>query len=106
MRGGGGRLVSRVALVVDDEEDNRRIIRDVLASVGWTTVEATTGGDGVEQAGRHRPDIVLMDIQLPDISGYDATRRLKADPALRDIPVVAVTASALQADEEKARAAG
>ena len=93
-------------LVVEDTEDNRTILRDLFESVGYTVIEATTGEDGVAKARSERPDIVLMDIQLPVIDGYEATRRIKADPALAHIPVIAVTSYALSGDEEKTRAAG
>ena len=93
-------------LVIEDHEDNRRIVRDLLTSRGYDIVEAATGADGVQLAIAHRPDLILMDIDLPDIDGYEATRRLKADPALRSIPVVAVTSYALSGDEATALAAG
>jgi len=93
-------------LVIEDHEDNRRIVRDLLTSRGYEIVEAATGVDGVQLAIAQRPDLILMDIDLPDIDGYEATRRLKADPALRSIPVVAVTSYALSGDEARAMAAG
>ena len=93
-------------LVIEDHEDNRRIVRDLLTSRGYDIVEAATGADGVQLAIAQRPDLILMDIDLPDIDGYEATRRLKADPALRSIPVVAVTSYALSGDEARAMAAG
>ena len=93
-------------LVVEDTEDNRQIIRDLLSSAGYEIIEATTGGQGVAMAAQHRPDLILMDMQLPVLDGYEATRRIKADPALRDIPVIAVTSYALSGDEAKTREAG
>ncbi|SDR28039.1 two-component system, cell cycle response regulator DivK [Rhizobiales bacterium GAS191] len=93
-------------LVVEDTEDNRQIIRDLLASAGYDMIEAVTGEEGVAMAAEHRPDLILMDIQLPVLDGYEATRRIKADPALRHIPVIAVTSYALSGDEAKAREAG
>ncbi len=93
-------------LVVEDQEDNRTILRDLLTSVGYEILEATTGMEGVEQAKLHHPDLILMDIQLPVIDGYEATRQIKADAALAATPIVAVTSFALSGDEEKARAAG
>jgi len=93
-------------LVIEDHEDNRRIVRDLLTSRGYDIVEAATGADGVQLAIAQRPDLILMDVDLPDIDGYEATRRLKADPALRSIPVVAVTSYALSGDEARAMAAG
>ena len=93
-------------LVVEDQEDNRTILRDLLTSAGFDLLEAVDGAEGVRMAGAHRPDLILMDIQLPVIDGYEATRRIKADPALRAIPVIAVTSYALSGDDEKARRAG
>ena len=93
-------------LVVEDHEDNRRILRDLLTSGGYEIIEATTGLEGVNLAAGRRPDLILMDIQLPGIDGYEATRRIKADPALRGIPIIAVTSYALDGDEVRAREAG
>ena len=93
-------------LVVEDTEDNRKIIRDLMTSAGYETIEAVTGEEGVAMAVEHRPDLILMDVQLPVLDGYEATRRIKANPALRHIPVIAVTSYALSGDEEKTRAAG
>lgn len=93
-------------LVVEDQEDNRRILRDLLTSVGYETLEAVNGEQGVAAAISEHPDLILMDIQLPVLDGYEATRRIKADPDLRDIPVIVVTSYALSGDEAKARAAG
>ena len=93
-------------LVVEDTEDNRKIIRDLLTSAGYEMIEAVNGEEGVAMAAEHRPDLILMDIQLPVLDGYEATRRIKANPALRHIPVIAVTSYALSGDEDKTRAAG
>jgi two-component system cell cycle response regulator DivK len=93
-------------LIVEDTEDNRQIMRDLLTHAGFDLVEAVDGEDGVAQARLHRPDLILMDIQLPVIDGYEATRRIKADPELRHIPIIAVTSYALSGDETKTRAAG
>jgi two-component system cell cycle response regulator DivK len=98
--------MSRRILVVENQEDNRRILRDLLTSVGYEVIEATTGEQGVEMAGAHLPDLILMDIQLPVFDGYEATRRIKADPRLRPIPVIAVTSYALSGDDAKAFEAG
>jgi two-component system cell cycle response regulator DivK len=98
--------VTKRILVVEDTEDNRQIIRDLLTSVGYELVEAVDGAAGVAAAAREKPDLILMDIQLPVMDGYEATRRIKADPACAGIPIVAVTSYALSGDEEKTRAAG
>jgi two-component system cell cycle response regulator DivK len=96
----------RRILVVEDQEDNRTILRDLLIHAGFTVLEAVTGEEGVRAAEAHRPDLILMDIQLPVVDGYEATRQIKARPELRAIPIVAVTSYALSGDEAKARAAG
>jgi two-component system cell cycle response regulator DivK len=93
-------------LVVEDQEDNRRILRDLLTSVGYEIIEATTGEEGVAMAETGRPDLILMDIQLPGIDGYEATRRVRANPALGQVPIIAVTSYALSGDDVKAMEAG
>ncbi len=98
--------MSKRILVVEDQEDNRAILRDLLQSVGYELVEAVNGEEALAIAIEHKPDLILMDIQLPIVDGYEATRRIKAEPTLRDIPVIAVTSYALSGDEEKAREAG
>ncbi len=98
--------MSKRILVVEDQEDNRAILRDLLQSVGYELVEAVNGEEALSIALEHKPDLILMDIQLPVVDGYEATRRIKAEPALRGIPVIAVTSYALSGDEEKAREAG
>jgi two-component system, cell cycle response regulator DivK len=98
--------MSKRILVVEDQEDNRRIVRDLLTSVGYEIVEAVTGEEGVSMAETQAPDLILMDIQLPGIDGYEVTRRIKANAALRQIPVIAVTSYALSGDDVKAFDAG
>jgi two-component system, cell cycle response regulator DivK len=98
--------MSKRILVVEDQEDNRQILRDLLGSVGYAMIEAADGEAGIAAAKRERPDLILMDIQLPLLDGYEATRRIKADPDLKHIPVIVVTSYALSGDEVKARAAG
>jgi two-component system, cell cycle response regulator DivK len=93
-------------LVIEDHEENRRILRDLLSSVGYELIEVVTGEEGVALAETQRPDLILMDIQLPGIDGYEATRRIKANPALHQIPIIAVTSYALSGDDVKAREAG
>ena len=98
--------MSQRILVVEDQQDNRQILRDLLTSADFEVIEAIDGEAGLAAAATHRPDLVLMDIQLPGIDGYEATRRLKADTALTAIPVIAITAYELNEAEDKARAAG
>lgn len=98
--------MSKRVLVIEDEEDNRRIVRDLLTSVGYEIIEAVTGETGVTAASTHLPDLILMDIQLPGLDGYEATRRIKASPALRHIPIIVVTSYALSGDDVKAFEAG
>lgn len=98
--------MSKLILVVEDQEDNRRILRDLLSSADYDMVEAEDGEAALVAVKQHRPDLILMDIQLPLMDGYEATRRIKADPDLNGIPVIVVTSYALSGDEAKARAAG
>ena len=105
-RTAGGAAMNKRILVVEDQEDNRQILRDLLGSVGYEMIEAGDGEAGVAAAKRERPDLILMDIQLPLMDGYEATRRIKADPDLTHIPTIVVTSYALSGDETKARAAG
>ncbi|MBL0898563.1 MAG: response regulator [Reyranella sp.] len=98
--------MSKKILIIEDTEDNRQILRDLLGMAGYTLVEAGDGAEGVAKAAEHRPDLILMDIQMPVMDGYEATRRIKADPVLKSIPVVAVTSYALSGDEAKTREAG
>jgi two-component system cell cycle response regulator DivK len=98
--------MSNRILVIEDNEDNRRIIRDLLTSLGYELIEAADGMEGVAMAQSHRPDLILMDIQLPEMDGYEATRRIRAIPELADVPIIAVTSYALSGDEVKARDAG
>jgi two-component system cell cycle response regulator DivK len=93
-------------LVVEDQEDNRQILRDLLGSAGYEMTEAWDGEASVSAAKEQRPDLILMDIQLPLMDGYEATRRIKSDPQLKNIPIIAVTSYALSGDDSKARAAG
>jgi len=98
--------MSKLILVVEDQEDNRRIMRDLLSSVGYEVIEAVTGEEGVAAAETHRPDLILMDIQLPGLDGYEATRQIKANPDLEHIPIIVVTSYALSGDDVKAFEAG
>ena len=98
--------MSKRILVIEDTEDNRQIIRDLLSSVGYELIEATDGAAGVALAQKEHPDLILMDIQLPEIDGYEATRRIRAIPELARLPIIAVTSYALSGDEAKTREAG
>ncbi|HTN97975.1 MAG TPA: response regulator, partial [Nordella sp.] len=98
--------MSKRILMVEDTEDNRQILRDLFAGTEYELLEAADGATGLVMARTHMPDLILMDIQLPVLDGYETTRRIKADPALRGIPVIAVTSYALSDDERKAQAAG
>ena len=93
-------------LVVEDQVDNMQILRDLLTNAGYEMIEATDGLEGVRAATAHRPDLILMDIQLPLLDGYEATRRIRADSALRATPIIVITSYALSGDETKAHAAG
>jgi two-component system cell cycle response regulator DivK len=98
--------MSKLILVVEDQEDNRQILRDLLSNAGYEMMEAEDGEQALASVAQRRPDLILMDIQLPVIDGYEATRRIKANPALKAIPIIVVTSYALSGDEDKARAAG
>ena len=98
--------MSKRILVIEDQEDNRRILRSLLTSHGYELIEVITGEEGLASAEQYRPDLILMDIQLPGLDGYDTTRQIKANPSLRHIPIIAVTSYALGGDEAKAMAAG
>jgi two-component system, cell cycle response regulator DivK len=98
--------MSKTILIVEDDTDNRRIVIKVLSVDGYRVIEATDGFEALEQARAQQPDLILMDLALPHLDGWEATRRLKSDPTTQSIPVVALTAVAMRGDEEQARAAG
>ena len=98
--------MSKRILVIEDQEDNRTIIRDLLTANDFEVVEAVTGEEGVAAAAREKPDLILMDIQLPGLDGYEATRQIKANPDVKETPIIAVTSYALSGDDKKAFAAG
>lgn len=93
-------------LIVEDQPDNRQILRDMLRHAGYRTEEAVTGEDAVARIAADPPDLVLMDLQLPGLDGYATTRRIRSDPALPAMPIIAVTSFALAGDDLKAREAG
>lgn len=99
-------LPGELVLIVDDNERNLRLARDVLEFAGLRTLVAATGLDGIRAAAESRPDVILMDIRLPDIDGPEALARLRAEPTTAAIPVVAVTSSAMMGDRERLLAAG
>ena len=99
-------MANELILIVEDNEKNLKLVRDVLQFKGYQTIEASTGEDGVRLAKDRRPALVLMDIQLPVMDGITALGQLRADPATRSIPVIAVTASAMTQDRQKIMAAG
>jgi two-component system cell cycle response regulator DivK len=98
--------MSKRILVVEDQPDNRQIIRDMLAPTDYEITEAEDGEQALAAIAKQRPDLILMDIQLPIMDGYTATGQIKADPAMQSIPIIAVTSYALSGEEEKAREAG
>jgi two-component system, cell cycle response regulator DivK len=93
-------------LYIEDNEYNRKIVRQLLSRTSHRLIEATDGESGVAQAQKELPDLILMDVQLPKMSGLDATRILKADPRTSHIPIIVITSFALSGDQEKAAAAG
>jgi CheY-like chemotaxis protein len=99
-------MAGELILVVEDNDKNRKLVRDVLTYKGYEVIEAETGEDGVRLAKARRPRLILMDIQLPGIDGIEALRQLRADDTTRRIPIIAVTASALDRDRQKIMAAG
>ena len=99
-------FMSKTILIVEDNELNMKLFHDLLDANGYNTVQTRNGLDAIELARTHRPDLILMDIQLPEISGLEVTKMLKDDDLLRDIPVVAVTAFAMKGDEERIRDGG
>jgi two-component system cell cycle response regulator DivK len=99
-------MAGELILIVEDNDKNLKLVRDILQVKGYRTLEAGTASDGIALAGEHRPDLILMDIQLPDLGGEQALTRLRADPATSAIPVVALTAMAMQGDEARLLAAG
>jgi two-component system cell cycle response regulator DivK len=98
--------VSELILIVDDDENNRKLARDVLEFAGFRTIEAIGGVEGVALARGHKPDLVLMDIRMPDLSGSEALKLIREDSHTKDIPVVALTSSTMRGDEEHFLAEG
>jgi two-component system, cell cycle response regulator DivK len=99
-------MAGELILIVEDNANNRMLVRDVLQSRGYRTVETETGEEALRLAAATQPALILMDIQLPGMNGMEALRHLREDPATRDIPAMAVTASAMTHDRQKIMAAG
>ena len=98
--------MGKTILIVEDNELNMKLFNDLLEANGFRTVQTRNGIEAVALARQHRPDLILMDIQLPEVSGLEVTRWLKEDPDLKTIPVVAITAFAMKGDEERIREGG
>ena len=98
--------MSKIILYVEDNEFNRKIVRDLLARTSYRLIEAVDGEQGVATALHEMPDLILMDIQLPKLSGLDATRQLQADPKTAHIPIITITSFAMSGDEKKSKDAG
>ena len=99
-------MSEKTILYVEDNELNRKMVRHLLRSTSYRLIEAPDGEAGMAMAREHRPDLILMDVQLPKISGFDATRRLRAEAATADTPIIAITSFALSGDEQRAKDAG
>ena len=99
-------MANELILIVEDNEKNMKLARDVLTFKGYRVAEAVTGEEGVAAAGKERPDLILMDYQLPGIDGIEAFRRVRDDPATAHIPIIAVTASAMPEEANKMKQAG
>ena len=99
-------MSGKTILYVEDNEANRKIVRQLLKQTSYTLIEAYDGEEGVAKALETRPDLILMDVQLPKISGLEATRRLRAEAATADTPIIAITSFALSGDDHKAKEAG
>ena len=103
---GDDRRCSKTVLIVEDNDLNMKLFNDLLEAHGYDTLQTRDGVEALRLAREHRPDLILMDIQLPEISGLEVTKWLKEDDDLRAIPVIAVTAFAMKGDEEKIRGGG
>src|SRR6476659_4120074 len=98
--------MSKCILIVEDQADNRRILRDLFANAGYELIEAESGEEALSALATSRPDLILMDIQLPVMDGYETTRRIRSNQELNSIPIIAVTSYALAGNEAKALATG
>lgn len=102
----GQNTVAKKILIVEDNELNMKLFNDLLEANGYETIQTRLGTEAMQLAREHRPDLILMDIQLPEVSGLDVTRWIKEDDELHTIPVIAVTAFAMKGDEERIRKGG
>ncbi len=98
--------MAKTVLIVEDNELNMKLFNDLLEAGGYRTLQTRNGFEAIDLARKHRPDLILMDIQLPEVSGLDVTRWIKEDDELKAIPIIAVTAFAMKGDEERIRAGG
>jgi two-component system cell cycle response regulator DivK len=98
--------MSKTVMIVEDNELNMKLFHDLLEANGYRTIQTRNGTEALDLARNHKPDLILMDIQLPEISGLDVTRWIKEDETIRHIPIIAVTAFAMKGDEERIRAGG
>ncbi len=98
--------MAKTILIVEDNELNMKLFNDLLKSGGYETLQSRNGVDGIDLAKKHKPDLIVMDIQLPELSGIDAIKWLKQDADLRATPVIAITAFAMKGDEERIRESG
>jgi len=98
--------MTKTVLIVEDNELNMKLFHDLLEAHNYNTLQTRDGNNALELAREHRPDLILMDIQLPGVSGLEVTRQIKADDELKSIPVVAVTAFAMKGDEDRIREGG
>ena len=99
-------MMNKTILVIEDHEDNRRIMRDLLMSNSYEVIEAVTGEEGITAAETYRPNLILMDVQLPGMNGYEAAQRIKANTDLQKVPIIVVTSYALSGEDVKAFEAG
>jgi len=99
-------MMKKTVLIVEDNELNMKLFNDLLEAHGYATLKTGHGIEAMELARAHKPDLILMDIQLPEVSGLEVTRWLKADEELKSIPVIAITAFAMKGDEERIREGG
>jgi two-component system cell cycle response regulator DivK len=104
--GQGTKSMAKTVLIVEDNELNMKLFHDLLQANGFATIETRNGIEALDLARKHKPDLILMDIQLPEVSGLEVTKWIKEDDELKSIPVVAVTAFAMKGDEERIRAGG